>query len=88
MTDRALLFVISLAAVIGALAVAVWLIFSRQLGTFDGNFVFLSALIVAAAFALYLKFLIGNAMKAAERPKPVAPAEKKPAATPELVGKA
>jgi hypothetical protein len=88
MTDRALLFLTSLAGLVSAIAVAVWLIASGQIGTFDGNFLLLSCLIVALAFALYLKYMI----QAARRVEPVRPvqavAQKKAAEDRELVGKA
>ena len=91
MSDRALLFLVSLAVLLGALAAAVWLIATHQVGTFDGNFLLLSAVVVALAFGLYLRSMIRIAIKTAtppEAPKP-APAvqpEKKPAVQ-ETVGK-
>jgi Ca2+/Na+ antiporter len=79
MTDRALLFLASLVIMIGALGVAIWLIVAGQTGTFDGNFLLLSALVVAAAFALYLKFLIKQAIEAPAA-KPAHAIEQKKAA--------
>jgi hypothetical protein len=70
-TDRALIFLVSVIMALGALGVAIWLIAAGQLGTFDGNFLFLSALVVAGAFGLYLKFLIARALE-----RPAAPAVK------------
>lgn len=64
MTDRALLFVVSLVAVLAAVGAAIWLIAAGQLGTFDGNFLLLCALIVVASFGLYLKYMIAKAMEA------------------------
>jgi hypothetical protein len=69
MTDRALIFLGSLIIMIGALGVAIWLIVGGQVGTFDGNFLLLSALVVAFAFGLYLKFLIKQALEAVEKKK-------------------
>ena len=90
MSDRVLLFVVSLAALLGALAAAIWLVASGQVGTFDGNFLLLSALVVALAFGLYLRSLIRTAIKTATPPEAPKPAtvqpEKKPAVQ-ETVGK-
>jgi len=56
----------------------IWL--SRQLGTFDGNFLLLASLIVAAAFGLYLKYLIASALEApVAKKRSVAKAESKAA---------
>jgi hypothetical protein len=89
MTDRAFLFLAALVGESFALGAAIWLMAAGQLGTFDGNFLFLSALVVAAAFGLYLKFMIARAMEARPAPKPAAaPAEKKTQAhSAELAGK-
>jgi hypothetical protein len=86
MTDRALLFLASLVGLVGATGVAVWLIATRQIGTFDGNFLLLSCLIVALAFALYLKYMI-QAIRRVDAVRP-AQAQKKAVEEPELVGKA
>lgn len=91
MTDRALIFVASLLIAVCALGAAVWLIAAGQLGTFDGNFLFLSAIVVAGAFGLYLKFMISRAMEsAAAMPAKAAPAnaEEAKASAPEPVAKA
>ena len=85
MTDRALLFLTSLVVMTAAIGVAVWLIATRQIGTFDGNFLLLSSVVVALAFALYLKYLI-DAARRVEPVRPV-PAQKKAVEEPELVGK-
>lgn len=93
MTDRALLFVVSLVAVLAAVGAAIWLIAAGQLGTFDGNFLLLCALIVVASFGLYLKYMIAKAMEAppaaAQAHVPAKPAPKAAAAeNVETVGKA
>jgi hypothetical protein len=80
MTDRTLLFLASLIILMGALGVAIWLIVAGQLGTFDGNFLLLSALVVATAFALYLKFLIKLAIKSPAAAKPAGAVQQKRAA--------
>ena len=77
MTDRALLFLASVAAVAGAIGVTVWLIATGQLGTFDGNFLLVSSMVMALAFGLYLRSMVGNAMRT-QPPKP----EKSPAPSP------
>jgi len=90
MTDRALLFLVSFLAFIGAIAAAAWLIATWQIGTFDGNFLLLSSLTVALAFGLYLKYMVKMATAAAapkiEKKAPEA-ADKKPAPAAEPVGK-
>jgi len=90
MSDHAFLFLVALICEICALGAAIWLIAAGQLATFDGNFLLLSALIVAAAFGLYLKFMIARAMETKPAPKAAAaPEEKKKmrAPAPELAGK-
>ena len=75
MSDRGFLFLFSVVMVLGGLAAAVWLVVSGQAGTVDGLFLVLTALLIAAAFGLYAKFLIGRAMAAASAPaKPAAKA--------------
>jgi hypothetical protein len=61
-TDRALLFLLSVAAIIGAVAVMVWLIGTGQTGTFDGNFLFASVMVVTLVFGLYARSMVRNAM--------------------------
>jgi glucose-6-phosphate-specific signal transduction histidine kinase len=86
LTDRALLFLLSLAALIGAVAAAVWLIATGQTGTFDGNFLLVVSLVIAAAFGLYIKFMIRKTMEQPAQ-KPARVAEKKSMAEQEPVGK-
>jgi len=47
---------------------AVWLIVTGQAGTVDGLFLVLTALVVAASFALYAVFLVRRAMEATAKP--------------------
>jgi hypothetical protein len=68
MSDRGFLFLFSILMIAGGLAAAVWLFVTGQAATVDGLFLVLTALLVAAAFALYLKFMIGRAMEAAAKP--------------------
>jgi hypothetical protein len=79
MSDRGALFLFSLFMILASLGAAAWLLITGQAGTVDGLFLFLTALLSAAVFALYVKFMIGKAMEAQ---KPAAPAAK-PAAKPE-----
>jgi hypothetical protein len=78
MSDRALLFLFSVAMVIISLAASGWLLVSGQAGTVDGLFLLLTCLLAALAFALYLMFMINRAK---EFLKPAPPA-KSPAAKP------
>jgi hypothetical protein len=70
MTDRALFFLSSVVLFLGGIAVCVWLIATGQLGTFDGNFLLLSSILVTAAFGLYIRFLIRGATAARPSPRP------------------
>jgi len=65
--------------IVVSLGAAVWLLVTGQAGTVDGLFLFLAALLSAAVFGLYVKFVIGRAMEAQKHP--AAPAAK--AAKPE-----
>jgi hypothetical protein len=80
MSDRAALFLFSIFMILVSLAAAVWLLVTGQAGTVDGLFLFLTALLSAAVFGLYVKFVIGRAMEAQKAPP--APAAKS-AAKPE-----
>jgi hypothetical protein len=61
---------------------AVWLVANGQAGTVDGLFLVLTALVVAASFALYAVFLIRRALEAAAKPTAkAAPAATKTAAS-------
>jgi hypothetical protein len=68
MSDRGFLFLFSILMIVGGIATAGWLFATGQAGTVDGLFLTLTALLVAAAFALYLKFMIRRAMEAAAPP--------------------
>jgi hypothetical protein len=71
MSDRGLLFLFSVLMVAAGVGAAAWLVATGQAGTVDGLFLVLVALLTAAAFALYLVFLVRHAME-----KPVKPAAK------------
>jgi len=67
-SDRAILFLISVAIEIGALAAAGWLLATKQAGSVDGLFLFLTCLLVAFSFGLYLVFVIRKAMEPSAAP--------------------
>lgn len=73
MSDRGFLFLFSVLMILGGLGTSVWLFVSGQAGTVDGLFLLLTALLVAAAFLLYVVFMIRREMEAAAKPaaKPV-----------------
>lgn len=50
--------------IVASLGAAVWLFVTGQAGTVDGLFLVLTALLSAAVFALYVKFVIGRALEA------------------------
>ena len=56
MSDRGLLFLFSVLMIAAGLGAAAWLVATGQAGTVDGLFLVLTALITAAAFALYARF--------------------------------
>ena len=88
MSDRGLLFLFSCAVIVASLGAAVWLIATGQAATVDGLFLLLTCLTVAAAFALYLMYMIRRAMEPTEQPaaKPAkAAATPTPAKTAPLV---
>ena len=70
MSDRALLFLFSVGVVIASLVAAGWLLASGQAASVDGLFLFLTCLLVALSFGLYLVFMIRRAMEPAETPAP------------------
>ena len=67
--------------IVASLGAVVWLFATGQAGTVDGLFMVLTALLTAAVFALYVKFVIGRALEA--QVKPAVPAAKPAAAKPE-----
>jgi len=62
MSDRSVLFLFSLLVVIGCLAADAWLIATRQIGSFDGLFLFCSSSVIVFAFGLYLCWMIRSAV--------------------------
>jgi hypothetical protein len=82
MSDRAALFLFSLFMIVVSLGAAVWLFVTGQAGTVDGLFLVLTALLSAAVFALYVKFMISRAMEAQKKPPAAAAKAAKQEATP------
>ena len=74
MSDRGFLFLFSILMIVGGVGAAVYLVVTGQAGTVDGLFLVLTALLVAAVFGLYVKFMIGRAMEEAQTTK-AAPAK-------------
>lgn len=70
MSDRGFLFLFSVVMILGGIAAAGWLAATGQAATVDGLFLALTALLVALAFALYLKFLVSGARAKASAPPP------------------
>ncbi|HUB83461.1 MAG TPA: hypothetical protein VMB03_31900 [Bryobacteraceae bacterium] len=66
--------------ILASLGAAVWLLMTGQAGTVDGLFLFLTALLSAAVFGLYVKFVIGRAMEAQKKASAPAPAAAQAAA--------
>jgi hypothetical protein len=86
MSDRGALFVFSIFMIVASVAAVGWLIVTGQALTVDGLFLVLTALLSAAVFGLYVKFVIGRAMdaqvQAAKQTAKAAKAEAKPAPAP------
>lgn len=80
MSDRGFLFLFSVLMILGGLGTGVWLFISGQAGTVDGLFLLLTALLVAAAFLLYVVFMIHREMEAANKPAPAPAKAASPAA--------
>ena len=92
MTDRGFCFLFSCAVILASLGATGWMIATGQAATVDGLFLLLMCLTVAAAFALYVMYMIKQAMQstaqppakptkaaatpAAAKPAPLVPAEK------------
>ena len=79
MSDRGFLFLFSIAMILGGVGTAAWLAATGQAITVDGLFMALTALLVALAFGLYLKFMLKRAMEEIAKPA-AAPAKSASAA--------
>src|SRR2546423_1831116 len=66
MSNRALLFLLSLVMLIGALSVDGWLIATNQVRSVDGLFTFFCSSVIACAFGLYLRWMIRSVVSGAE----------------------
>jgi membrane protein DedA with SNARE-associated domain len=80
MSDRGFLFLFSIVMIVVCLGAAGWLVASGQAGTVDGLFLVLTALLIAAVFAMYVKYMIGRAMEESKAPAAAAQPAKAPAA--------
>jgi len=67
--------------IVASLGAAVWLLVTGQAGTVDGLFLVLTALLSAAVFALYVKYVIGRALEAQKQPPAPSAKAAKPEAT-------
>jgi hypothetical protein len=74
MSDRGFLFLFSLAMIVGGLAFSGYLVATGQALTVDGLFLLLTALLIVAAFALYVMFMINREREALTPPPPPKPA--------------
>lgn len=90
MSDRAILFLFSVVVEIASLAAAGWLLISGQAGSVDGLFLFLTCLLVALAFGLFLAFMIRRAMEPTPAPaaQPAKASTAAPASKPAAVTQA
>ena len=70
MSDRGFLFLFSVLAIFAGLASVAYLVATGQVGTMDGLFLTLTALVLAAGFAIYLVYMIRGAMEAAKSAVP------------------
>ena len=77
MSDRGFLFMFSVLMIVAGAAAVAYLVATGQAATVDGLFLALTALLLAAGFAMYLIYMIRRAMEPA---KPAAPAPKTAAA--------
>ena len=68
MPDRAFLFIFSVVMIVGGVGAAVWLVATGQAGSVDGLFMVLVALLTSLVFALYAKFLLGQATRETAKP--------------------
>ena len=81
MSDRGFLFIFSCIVILASLGATGWLVVSGQAASVDGLFLVLMCLLIAAAFALYVMFMIQRAKESLETP-PAKPAKATAAAPP------
>ena len=82
MSDRGFCFSFSCIVILASLCAAGWLVATGQAATVDGLFLLLTCLLVAAAFGLYVMFMIHRAMEPVETPAAKPAAKTAPAAQP------
>jgi len=68
MSDRGFCFSFSCFVILASLVASGWLVATGQAASVDGLFLLLTCLLVAAAFGLYVMFMIRRAMEPAEAP--------------------
>ena len=68
MSDRGFCFLFSCLVIVASLGAAGWLVATGQAATVDGLFLLLTCLVIAFAFGLYVKFMIGRAQEPAQAP--------------------
>ncbi len=68
MSDRGFCFLFSCVVILASLGAAGWLVVTGQAAYVDGLFLLLTCLLIAAAFGLYVMFMIHRAMEPAETP--------------------
>jgi hypothetical protein len=68
MSDRGFCFSFSCIVILASLCASVWLVVTGQAAYVDGLFLLLTCLLVAAAFGLYVMFMIHRAMEPVEPP--------------------
>jgi len=73
MSDRGFCFLFSCVVILASLGAAGWLVVTGQAAYVDGLFLLLTCLLIAAAFGLYVMFMIHRAMEPAETQLPSRP---------------
>lgn len=68
MSDRGFLFLFSCVVILASLGAAVWLAATGQALSVDGLFLLITCLLIAAAFGLYVMFMIKSAMESQQAP--------------------
>ena len=65
MSDRGISLLFSVGVILATLGIATWLILTGQAAYIDGLFLLLSCFVLAAAFCLYVRYLIRSTMQVA-----------------------
>jgi len=85
MSDRGFLFLFSVLMIAAGVACVAYLVVTGQAATVDGLFLALTALTLAAGFAIYLVYMIRRAMQPAKTAPAAAKSPASPAAKPAAV---